>query len=470
MAGEGLDSALAMSAFVEDDLVVLLRHERDRPVQRLTEALLEARSGEHLPPVREAADRLLRRHAPWALDLTGAAVALVEAAGDERARRLFMAWSLRPDARTQGDLAAEERVSAQRVGQMVQSAGRRVRDALARTSGPLSWTARALGDRLGPVTTESALVEALTSLGANAQPAAELLRWLAGPYLAVPGRSGWLALEPRHLVSRTGACLAADGGVRRLADVEAELTDLGLCPDQLVAWLAVNGAAVVHELTVLVEGRLADAAERILDAHGTSRSAEEIGADLAAGGRTVDEQSIAAALRTRRFRHTSAGAVRLAAWGPGEDRPAATGRKPKKDRSRSGRPPGQLARPTRSRPPTEPERLWLWVKIDAEALRGADADVPLALAEGLLLQPPARRVFSSRWGPVSLTFDGSHPTRGSVRAVALAAGAHLDDTLLLGFSVDGDVAVEVRPAAAASPGEAGTMPTLFPEIATGGTR
>lgn len=453
--------------------MVLLRYERDRPVQRLTEALLEARSGEHPSPLRDAADRLLRGHAPWALDLTDAALALIEAAGDERSRRLFVAWSLRPDGRSQGDLAAEERVSAQRVAQIVQSAGRRVRDTLARSPGPLCWTVRALRDRLGAVTTEDALAKALANLGAGGEPTAELLRWLAGPYLAVPRRPGWLAVEPRHLISRTVACLAADGGVRRLADVEAELADLDLRTDQLVAWLADSGAAVVHELTVLVEGPLPDAIERILEAYGTSRSVEELGADLAAGGRSVEEELLTAALRRPRFARTATGAVRLAAWGPEDDRPAVN-RKKHRSRSGSARPSWSAGRAVErvltGRPASDRERLWLWVKIDAEALRGSEAAVPLALTEGLRLEPPARRTFSSRWGPVTLAFDGSQPTRGSVRAVALAAGAHPEDTLLLGFSVDGDIAVEVRPAAADSAAETGTGPTIFPEIATGGTR
>ena len=53
------------------------------------------------------------------------------------------------------------------------------------------------------------------------------------------------------------------------------------------------------------------------------------------------------------------------------------------------------------------------------------------------LGPAARRTFSSRWGPVTLAHDTLQPTRGPVRAVALAAGARVDDTLLLGFGPPG---------------------------------
>jgi hypothetical protein len=268
--------------------------------------------------------------------------------------------------------------------------------------------------------------------------------------------------------------LAADGGVRPLQHVESELADVGIRSDQLVAWLSASGATVVHDLAVVVEGALADAAERLLDAHAAPRSAEELSSDLAAGGRVIEQALLTAALRNRRFARTATGAVRLAAWGHEEPRPA-----PKKQKRRQRR-----ARPVRSvrsrrpdatstgRPPSVSDRLWLWVKVDNETLRGAEADVPVALVEGLGLGPPARRTFASRWGPVTLAYEGTQPTRGSVRAVALAAGARVDDTLLLGFSVHGDVTVEVRPAIAAGviAGEASMGLHFFPEIASGGRR
>ena len=89
------------------------------------------------------------------------------------------------------------------------------------------------------------------------------------------------------------------------------------------------------------------------------------------------------------------------------------------------------------------DRLWLWVKIDDEALRGSEADVAVALIEGLGLEPPAvgRSPAGGARSPWRTTAPGQ---RGAPRAVALAAGARVDDTLLLGFSVHGDVAVEVE--------------------------
>lgn len=86
----------------------------------------------------------------------------------------------------------------------------------------------------------------------------------------------------------------------------------------------------------------------------------------------------------------------------------------------------------------------LWVRIDAETLHGGEAFVPLSLVEGLGLAPGSRRTFSSRYGPVTLAHDGPTASRRSVRAVALAAGAHINDTLLLSFSARGDIDVGVR--------------------------
>ena len=86
----------------------------------------------------------------------------------------------------------------------------------------------------------------------------------------------------------------------------------------------------------------------------------------------------------------------------------------------------------------------LWVRMDAETLHGGEAFVPLSLAEGLGLAPGSQRTFSSRYGPVTLAHNGATASRRSVRAVALAAGAQINDTLLLGFSTRGDIDVGVR--------------------------
>jgi hypothetical protein len=110
------------------------------------------------------------------------------------------------------------------------------------------------------------------------------------------------------------------------------------------------------------------------------------------------------------------------------------------------------------------------VRVDAEVLRGSEAAVPVALVEGLGLAPFGHRTFSGRWGPVTLAHEPPQPTRGAVRAVALAAGARPDDTLLLGFGVRGDLEVEVRRGAsqAGPPEVTAAAAVVFPEIVSGG--
>jgi hypothetical protein len=463
--------------------MTLLQHESGLAGQPLLEALLDQRSNGAPPAVQEAADRLLRICAPAALDLAPAAAALIRAAGDERTQRLFVTFRLQTAGRSQGQLGQEEGISATRVGQIIQGAERRIRLALTASTGPLPWAVRSLRCHLGGVTTWNDLQAALARLGAGDWPAARLLAWLAGPYLPVPGCPGWLAIQARMIVPRTMASLRADGGVRRLTDVRADLADLEVDGPQLVRWLQASGATVLHDLAVVVGGPLADAVERVLDAHGVPRTAYQIAADLADGGRTVDQPALAAAARQRRFARAGNGAIGLAAWPQAEGAAA----NPRHPRRRGGaRPPGSppVTKPTPApagRPAARaPEsaasgagRVWLRVRVDAEVLRGREAAVPIELMEGLGLAPLMGCTFSSRWGPVTLAYDRPCPTRGSVRAIALAAGAQADDFLFLGLSGSSrDVLVEVRhgPELLDPPEGMSADVALFPEVATGGTR
>lgn len=457
-----------MTEFV-GGLATLLHHERGQRAQPLLEALLDTRCGDHPSDVRDVADEILRASAPWALELADAAAMLIQAAGTERDKRLFVYSTLHPTPRSLGQLAHDEGVSSTRAGQIVHRADRRVRNALDASPGPLSWAVRAVRSRLGAVTTEDHVAALLSHIGASQSPASELVPWLAGPYITMPHHPGWMAVEPRQMATRTAACVAEDGGVRRLSDVTAELADLGISADRLVPWLAANGAVVVHDLAVRVSGPMPDAAERILDARGTARTAEEIAADLATGGRVVDESALDVALGGRRFARSASGAVGLAAW-PTQEQSRA--KKPRRQPAKPGRAAPRRTRAEKPKPAATTQRLWLWVKIDEEALRGSEAAVPVALVEGLGLAPLTRRTFSSRWGPVALAHEGPHPTRGSVRAVALAAGARPDDTLLLGFSATGDVVIEVRRGTGqvSPPDVSGAAALLFPETASGGAQ
>lgn len=468
-----MTAARASKTATPAGLAALLDHERASRAQPLLEALLDQRSGDHPSEIRDAADRILRAHAPWAVDLDGRAEALIGRAGDDRSVRLFSGWALDGTASI-AELARREGISAQLASYRLQRAAARVREATAATP-PWAWLAATVRRRLGALTTTGALDELLARLGVTTGPESELAVWLAGPYLPVARRPGWMGLEPRAAAARTEKVLAADGGVRPLADVRAELADLEVTAELFVAWIGANGAAVVHDLAVLVTGQVADAVERILDAHGRDLSPEQIHADLAAGGRVVDRGALERAWRGARFTRSGTGRVGLSAWAG--DAPAAKGQRSRRRR------PADPARsdPARSAPPARPPapapgaegRLWLWVKVDDDVLRGCEAPVPTALVEGVGMVAPARRTFSSRWGPVTLAHDGAHPTRGSVRAIALAAGANPDDTLLLGFSPAADVAVEVRrgPAQPEARDVHGAPLVLFPELESvhGGT-
>lgn len=445
------------------DLVVMLRHERGRSTQPLVEALLEQWSGDGPTLVREAAGRLLKECAPWALEVEPTLRALIEGLGDERSRSLFIRLSLTRARRPALDeLATEMAISTTRVREIRDRAEVRARNVLAASTPPLRFLVATLRHRLGALTTNDGVHATLERLGAARSLAGDLLLWLAGPYLEVPDRPGWLAVNPKFVVDRTSACLRTDGGIRRLIDVASELGDLEIPNDQLAPWLRACGAIVVHDSVVHLSGPLADVIERILDAHGVARTLEEITSDLARGARATDPSALATALRGRRFRCATDGALHLIVWDK-ESRPtAARARSPR----RSTKPDLPHDRSRTEANPANQERLWLWVRVDAEVLRGSGAAVPVALVEGLGLAPLTRRTFAGRWGPIVLVYEGTEPTRGSIRPVALAAGAQLDDMLLLGFAPAGDVAVEIRRGAAfvSTADTIAGSAKLFPEL------
>ena len=459
------------------DLGVVLRHERGEAGQPVLEALLERWSGDGPPAAGEAAGRLLEAAAPWALDAGGALSTLLTAAGDERSRMVFAALCLPRGSRpAAGELASGLGVSGARVLQLRDRAEARVRDALGTAPFATRWLVASLVRRLGPVAAEERALRTLGRLGVGIPRSdprvADLALFLAGPYHEVAGRPGWLATDPRSLVATTTAGLQADGGVRPLADLAGELAAVGVRPDELEAWLASSGAAVTHELAVQATGPLADVVERILDAHGSARSADDLAADLARAGRAVDPGTLARLGGHRRFRMVD-GALSLACWGAGgpaiPSGPAPPVRPAGSDRA--GR--REQTAPAAQTAPAG-ERQWLAVPVDHDVLRGSEGPVPVTLVDDLGMARRTRRTFSSRFGPVALSYDAPDPARGSVRAVALATGAQAGDTLVLGFAKAGDVIVEVRRAAAgerAGEGDRVTAAGRRPgttETATGG--
>jgi hypothetical protein len=421
-----------------DPLGLLIDEERNRTEHPLLEALLEARSGDQPPAIRAAAESLLRSSAPWSLELDGLLLQLLDACGDHRSRRLFLEWSLlRRDRPTLATLAASIGLSRRRTRELVDQSEVGVRSSLARAHAPVPWAVATLRRRLGAITTDERAHAAVAGLGVSSAPGADLLLWLSGPYRELAGHPEWLGHAGTDVVARTKACLSADGGVRRRDDVVQEI-DQGMPAGQIDEWLSACGAAVVSDVVVSVSGPLVDVVERVLDAHGTSLTPDEISRCVAAGGRDLDRDKVFAVQRSHRFRTEVDGRLALADWdGPGGAAPEISLAAPRGSRRRAAR---------RDPAPAvgEDGRLMLWVRIDIEALRGGEASVPLSLVEGLGVAPGCRRIFSSRYGPIALAHFEAAAKRGSVRAVALAAGAGINDTLLLSFSARGDIDVGVR--------------------------
>lgn len=442
---------------------LVLAHERLASDQPLLQALLATLAGDPPLAVREAAGEALRAHAPWALDLDSQLAGVVEALTDGRDRDVFVGWSLRRDARpTLADLGTELGISSTRVGQIRDRAERVARSALAASPPPLPWAVADIRRRLGAVTSEQAAADLLARLGVDTGAAVAL--WLAGPYEPLANRDGWLATGGPSALALTAASIEADGGVRRLADIAADLGELEVGPGQLVGWLAASGALVLDgDLVVALSGAVVDVVERLLDAYGHELTTDELAACTARGGRDVGAAAVAAAVRNRRFRRIE-DRVGLADWP--HPTVAATGT-PARRRSPSDDPPTPPTPPTPLELARVDGRLWLWVRVDQDVLRGAEGGIPLALVEGLAMQPHRRRTFASRYGPVTLAHDGLFPMRGSVRAIALAAGASVGDTILLGFSSRGDVAVDVRRPPADTSNPAGP-PAVLATVGQGG--
>ncbi|MGH9069069.1 MAG: hypothetical protein ACRD0J_16525, partial [Acidimicrobiales bacterium] len=344
------------------DLEALLAAERHAPEQPLLEALLACRAGAG-QGLSLAAERLIGQGAPWAAKPGEELGGLLSAVVEERDRSVFVSWSLarrgRPSLAT---LGAGLGVTGTRAAQRRVRAESRVREAMAEGPASVRWMAASLRRRLGTVALEEDAEQALTdhrvadgrTTGGRvreAVPCRDLALWLAGPYQEVPGRPGWLSTDPRSLAAATEAIVSAEGGVRPRADVWSELDDLGVAEGAKTAWLSACGAAVVDDLVVSTEGSIADAAERILEAHGRPLTAIEVAACLDRGGRPVAVEDLVAKLGGPRFGGGQGAEVSLATWA--ETTPGGRSARDQPEPARAGPPgtPGRPARSAKSAPP-----------------------------------------------------------------------------------------------------------------------
>jgi hypothetical protein len=174
-------------------------------------------------------------------------------------------------------------------------------------------------------------------------------------------------------------------------------------------------------MVMLTSGTPADVAERALFAAGRSLTVDELEATIWPGRASPAaelDRLLRALHHDARFLRVGAREFELADWG--------------------GEPYREV--------PVDPEPAdeacsWLRIEVDEAVLGGATAPVPVPLLATLGMQPGTRRTFATKFGPVALAYDGDRPMRGTLRPVALAAGAGLGDVMALGFRVGEDDAV-----------------------------
>ncbi len=416
------------------DLVTLLDYERSAGGVGLRRLLESFAAAQHPEPVRAAAGRLLATPDPALEPHLAELSRALEATGDHRTRGIFEHRSLRlDDAAGMGDLAAALGISASRIRAICAEAEGRTRTAVDEAPGDLAEVVARLREGLGRVAPRNALDELLLAwrLPPLPDPRSLLLLWLAGPYRPVSRDPSWLAVEPAPLAADCRRMLEEDGGVRPVEQVRTDLQHLAISTEHVDAWLSVQEAVVLDNLVVSVSGPLTDVAERVFSATGRAMTAGELAAAISPGRQGATSADLERRLcHDRRFLLVGPERLELADWG-GDAYDAAE------------------RFPPAPAPPSG--RSWLRIEVDRSLLSGSSAPVPVPLVEALGVAPGARRTFATRYGPVAISHDRPQPRHGSLRPVALAAGASAGDALLFGFDPAEDGAsVELVPSPAAT--------------------
>ena len=424
-----------------NDLAALLAYERESGSTALRDALAQLAKRQHPSAIRAAAASLTASRGDNGDSPADRVVSVLDrlaAVGDARDRVVFERLVLQlGDAPTGASVTRVLDVGKQRVRQIRDRATERVRAAVAASGEDrlLRAIVDCVKEGLGvaaPVAAADLLLESL-ELPSTTDTRSLLLLWWAGPYRPVTEHPGWIAVHPTELVLETARVLSEDDGVRLATHVRKDFQSLCLVGDHVDAWLAQQPVRVVDDLVVLMNGSPVDVAARALSAAGHTMTTEELRewpgappsrAPTATNIRPRDDE--AALRRDPRFVRVGPDNWELAEWGgvPYEEAFNPAG-------------PGGV----RSLP----------IEVDHLTLAGSGGAVPQALVESLGMVEGGRRTFATRYGPVALSYDGLLATRGSVRPIALAAGALAGDTLVVSFRPDIDGAtVELVPLNAAT--------------------
>ena len=444
-ANEFVGASLAGPSDPGADVQFLLSHEFGAGGSDLRRALMLFDQPDQLNPVRAAAARLLTlptgepTKAPTRAVLQG----LLSSCGSIREQVLFERLVLQIDgAPTAASMARMFGTSGQRIAAIRDRASDNVGNAAAAHAKELDELKTEIVRILGVAAPLSSLGPVVERLGFRslADPRLLLLLWMAGPYESIRGHSGWVALEPLDFLVETDRILREDGGVRSEDHVRRGLTTFGLAEAHMGPWLAAQPVRIIDGLLVSVVGPQLDVAERVLNATGRSMTTKEIAKSIhSAGSREHLFQSL---LRDPRVIRVGPDDWELAEWGGVRFDPYAS-------KSETGDP------------------FELVIHVDESTLAGGEDTIPELLVDRLGMLAPTgrtgrtgrtekgaragkvgvRRTYSTRFGPLTLSFDGITATRGSVRPIALAAGALVGDAIVVRFAPNtdqADVALWVR--------------------------
>jgi hypothetical protein len=468
----------------------------------LSDAVIAARRGAHVPPEVGAALRALDMHdlgelGHEFLDDYSAEVAFqrVRRATDDRSWAVFaerrLAAQLGHRPRSLEQIGEALGVTRERVRQLEGQAAKGIEGALTRReNGVLLRRARTLKER-------GAVIDA-REFGDEAELQDELksehrvprlfLLWLAGPYQQM---DRWLVSGATAAETLVILDDLTSAGPIQFEDARPRLRELAV-PDELQrAWIEGLGRhKVIDDKLVPWHGTLVDKAEVVLMLHGEPMTPEELHDAIPEA--TSARGLIGRIQPDRRFLRRGLKHYGLAAWGgdeyttvadeieeeierqggaaslehlievlpntygvsAGSVQSYALG--PRFERGKDGLVrvrdrPADVGRHARIQDTKRCYRLgggWAYrVTVTSETLRGSGCPLPFGVANHLGLRPGGEVVLASDWGDVRFSWPSIQPSIGSVRRIAEATGAVSGDYLFVVFLPDGKLGAHVVRAA-----------------------